>query len=303
MKSRWLLVLVAALTAASAAIAWPNWGRRTGWSLVDNWSRPAVVQGCGTLPTSVPWVWIFDADNIDGLGTGNAAFANGDYVTTWTDVGGSDPDSASIGVTSNDAYKPTFANNAVNSRDAVAFDGIADHRQIATSTDSAAFLHSSGDFHVIVVFRPDSFVDFKTLLANTNTSATDGFILWMTSTGAVRTLIAREVGGTFAFDLTSSFTYSVGTWAVFEVKAESTPPASGTLSIAKNFGTFSTQALLNTFGSGNAPYNLTIGASPPAEPPDFPFDGAMSMVLISSRELTADERSSVQTVVTCRYGI
>lgn len=271
-----------------------------GYGMGNTITVPRIADPCGELPDV--FVWQFDAEDIDANNSGNSAYTNGDYVPIWSNDGGSDPDSADIGITSNDGYKPTFQKSVIGTRDAVAFDGIADHRQISTSTASAAFVHETGDFHFIFVFRPDVVsIDFKTLAANTNTSADDGFIFWMTAAGTVRTLIPRGIGGTFAFDYTSTFTFSVGTWAVFEAKADSTPPASGTLSVAKNFGSFETQALLNTFGTGNATNDWAIGASPPTA--DYPFDGVMALVLVANRQLTVQERADVQSVVSCRYGL
>jgi hypothetical protein len=246
-------------------------------------------------------VWIFDGDDIDANASQNNAYNDGDYVVTWSNDGGSDPDDADIAMTSNDTYKPTFLADAINSHDAVNFDGVADHRQISTSTSSAAFVHETGDFHFIFVMRPDTFDTFKTIAANTDTSGTDGFIFWLNDAMKIRTLIARESGGTFAFDYTSTFTFTPGAWVTLEIAADSTPPASGTLSVAKNFGTFETQALQNTFGSGNAPNDWVIGAAPASFA--YPYDGAIAAVVVYDHKLTSNERTQADTLVGCRYGI
>ena len=260
-----------------------------------------VKPGGSCAPLPDVFVWQFDADDIDGAN--NSTLSNGELITVWNNDGGSDADDADIGIDGNDGYKPTFAEATINGHDAVSFDGVAKHRQISTSTSSAAFVHETGDFHFVFVMRPDvTTIDFKTLAANTETSGTVGFIIWLTAAQKVRTLVARAVGGTFAFDYTSTFTLTTGQWVTVEVAADSNPGApSGTLSVAKNFGTFETQALLNTFGAGAAPNDLAIGITPPVA--NFPFDGAMALVLIADRKLTTQERADVQAVVSCRYGI
>jgi hypothetical protein len=241
-------------------------------------------------------VWVFDADDIDGNGTANSAYSEAGLITTW-DNKGSDPDSASIGLTSNDTYKPTFADAAINGRDAVNLDGVADHRWVPTSTNSAAFVHETGDFHFVFVMRPDSNPVFSTIAANTNTSADDGFIFWMLAARTVRILIPRGTGGVLAWDYTSTFTFTLGEWAAFEVVGS----GGTTLRTAKNFGAFETQALLNSLGTGNAVNNWGIGASPPTA--DYPFDGAFAVVLVSDHEFSTEERAQVDSVVGCRYGI
>lgn len=265
------------------------------------WERSSSQDGGAGASALAPFSFVYDGDNVNANGDGNAGFANGSFVPNWKNsgqlAGQGDADSAQDG--SGDAWKPTFEADALNGRDAVAFDGIADNRAIAGSQQLLSFMHRTGAFHLVVVLRSDAAL-FQAMLANTSTTATKGFLFVREVTGRVTFYLLRGVGGTnnCAFS-PAAITLTVGEWCVLEVAGDG-----ASVYMAKNFGAFSSTAYANLpFSVGDANNRTTIGGSNDGAGIGSPFDGGLALIGLATRQLTTVERAAVQALVLARYGV
>lgn len=276
------LTLVAALGV--------GWGSSTGsknfpgkWRLFS----PAST-GCAAIDTSL-FAYIYDAENIDG--TSNSTISDGELIGTWSNEGSGADATQTVG-----AYKPVAELLSLNNRASVAFDGVADVMTIGSSTTGLSFIHETGTFDIYFVFRKDLSTT-RYILANTNTTSHLGFLIYTTAADKVSFVGTRGVNGTNNISYTSTFTVSSGEWAFVEMRGDGT-----TFRAAKNGGTYETGSFGNKpFTAGSATNSATIASD--GITTTSRLDGAFALILISSSELTTDQRTQVESVIGCRYGL
>lgn len=123
-------------------------------------NKAVAAHRIGFYPPSPHSAW--DAASVDG--SNNATMADGDAVTTWTNLGTSGKNLTQ----STGAAKPTFRPQRAESP-FLRFDG-GDHLDAATAADWT-FLHNGSDVTISVMYAADSYGSTQYLL-NTNDAAT-----------------------------------------------------------------------------------------------------------------------------------
>lgn len=301
MMRRRLGLLVAALAATAAlggvgngSIGGP--GSAVGGGTVTSGATGAggiVAAACGDWPSG--FAYVFDADDIDGDNTYNSAYVNGGLVTTWVNDGGGVTGGLSApNAGAGDTYKPYVSTSALNGKTVVSFD-VSDTKAIASSTTGASFIHETGTFDIVMVMRKDITTLFYPL-ASANSGAHRGMWVSADASGTLSFYMLRGTGGTTNLAYTSTFTMGANAWTTLEFRGDGT-----TFRAAKNFGSYETASFTNKpFTAGTATYNLHVGAIPPSA---GGMDGAVAVLLISASELSAGDRTTVQGVIACRYGI
>lgn len=241
----------------------------------------AAAASCPVIPAVFQFE--FDSSSIGAV--------NGTLVQSWSNTGlvagatGTNP--------SGDTYKPIYETGVLGGKGVVSFDGVADALEIEGTTASAAFLHNTQIFDIVVVMRPDR-TTYQTFLAST-ISTTEKGVLFDLDNGL---LCYRFLDG----DGTAALTFCPysglpsGAWNSFELRSDAS-----VVTATKNWTAVQTASWAQSPVAGNATNRLTIGAGPGTQA--YAFDGAIAYLGIANRVLTAQERLDLKAALECRYGV
>ena len=192
--------------------------------------------------------------------------------------------------------QPILVESEINGKNVAAFDGIADALPLQGTTMD--FFHTTGEFDVILVFRPD-ITGFRYLIGNTNTTLETGMYLGITSGNILNMAITKSVSGQTIVNHNSSFTLTLGEWALVEIRGDGT-----TSYMSNDMSTFASKAFTSTLGSGSANRTFSIGSTRIGTSGGIGFtDCAIAEVIMYNRDLSTSERADVKTYITNKYGL
>lgn len=222
--------------------------------------------------------------------------AAGDLLAGWMPLGSQ----TMYGSQANAAtYDPTRKAPGLSGFASVNFDGISDYFPLVNSANGLKFIHETGNFELVIVFRKDT--TLRSGLFSSLVSSNDrGIDLEFSTTGAL-TMIVSEGGAVVNAFKTTGTIFSVGQWYAVCIKGDAT-----NLSLATDFLTFAagdSVAFSNKpFGTGDMTGNVVLGSIGPTGSPTFPMDGAIAEVLVYNAALSTADRAILKNYVSNRYG-
>lgn len=300
------LKLFAAITTAFvlAAVLWPSAEAASPRNRAKVGYRGRMPSAMVGRPAAVPSqppqtnlaLWL-RADRLTYTNSTRTlpATAAGDLVAGWSPLGGTMYGSQGNAAT----YDPIRRAPAIRGLTSLGYDGIADYMPIVGSSSGLAFIHQTGNFELLVVFRKDT--TLRCGLFSSLVSSTDkGFDLEFSTTGALNMILTKGGGVTNGFK-TSGTLFSVGQWYAVLVRGDGT-----NMSLSTDFSTFAagdTVAFSNLpFGTGDATGNTILGSIGPVGSPTFPFDGQIEEVVCYSSAMSTADRLLLKNYVSNRYG-
>ncbi len=203
-----------------------------------------------TVPGSP--VWYLFGDDVDGLGTGNASLTNGQLLTDWSNTRGSAGGTATQGNAA--IYDPTLLKAANNGRDAVVFSQDRSHLVLTGSATSLNFIHQTGAFDIVMVFRLD-YCGPKNVLTGSDTGTDKGLGLQTTATNAINPFLTSGAATNVNFS-TATQVFTQGEWWVLRLRGDGTK-----MYLSQDGGAEqSSSNYANAFGTGNATHDMGLGA-------------------------------------------
>ncbi len=205
------------------------------------------------MPLTVPGtpIWELHGDDVDGMGTLNASLVNGQLLASWFNLGSSGNSAAQGGAA---IYDPTLLKAALNGHDVVVFDQDVNHFSLTGSDASLAFIHQTGIFDIVLVFRPD-FHGFVYTMANSNTGTVKGFGLDLSTTNTLNFFICS--GAAVNVNFTATQIWTQGVWWIARIHGDGTK-----VRISQDGGTEQASSdLANALGTGNMASDARLGAN------------------------------------------
>jgi hypothetical protein len=227
-----------------------------------------------------------EGTNIDG--SSNATLTNGQLVGTLFNYG-------QYGnlTEATPSQQPTFQTNVRNGNDVLGFDGIADEFHFASTSD-LEFVWATGVFEIVVAFRVDTSGQNRPLLGNTFTGSNRGFMLQAHATGTGRFFITT--GAAVAAVVNTVGSVTPGAWTVLGARGDGT-----NVDISFDLSSYWSAARTQTYVAGAAVYAPGLFSDRPGSS-GTSTDGALALVSVWDRELTADERALMRTHLNSVWG-
>lgn len=246
--------------------------------------RPTPAPLRTVLPPG--WSYLFDSNDVDGQA--NKTLASGSQIATWKSNGALGDATQATGTA-----QPMLRKRWVGASSVVSFDGTTDYLSVANSAVDLAFMHNTGVFDLIVVFRRNM-ASQGTLLGNANAVSESGFRLTFdNNAGNDRSAFFLYNGAAAVFQGGLAYSVPLGTWAAVEWAANGTQ-YNGSYTVSAN----PSAAFTGSLGAGNATNAANIGGSA------FfvnPYGGDVALVVLYPRVLSAGEHTTVRALLNARY--
>lgn len=234
--------------------------------------------------------YLFDGNNIDGLGNGNATLTDHGLLATWKNQGttGAAGDAAQ----STDKLKPTVEKDIEsNTNDGVAFGGNNDYLSIGGSAVGLSFIEDAGIFDIVIVGRRD-IEDAAVLLSNMS-GLDKGFNLLFTAANKVELDILNGVSTILT--LTGTQNFPLGGAFMLEAKG------SGTVGyVSADLAAFDSGAM-GALATGDATNAAYIGRH--VLNANQSYDGALFGIGIYTAQLSAGARALLKAGLQGRFNV
>ncbi len=239
-----------------------------------------------TVPGSpVCQLW---GDDVDGLGTNNASLADGSHQALWKNLG-SGADATRVAAQN---YQPTLLKVANAGHDAIVFDQHNNFFDLPSSATSLGFIHQTGIFDIVLVFRPD-FDGSVNLLASTNAGADKGFQVLLSVSNVLQLLVMA--GSTILF-FTTTLTFTQGVWRILRIRGDGTHAF-----VSQDGGAEQTSSAFGSFAAGNMTRDAQLGQNPAGTPSNM---GALVAFLgIWSTPLSSGDWTTFLAALQAYYSI